>query len=495
MDAAQYLRKSRMEEGMETDEVLAKHRKALADFAARNDIHIIETYYEVVSGESLYARPEMLRLLQDVEAGNYDAVLCMDLDRLSRGRMHDQGVILDTFRDSDTLIITPEKTYDLHDELDDEMAEFKTFMSRREYKIINKRLRRGLQQSIQDGCYVANAPYGYRKTTVDKKPTLEIYEPEAKFVRMIFEMYADGYGCVAIARQLTLLGARPHRSNEFNRSSVAHILKNPTFIGKVVWNQKSHIKKGARGNEKHITIYNPRDKWTITDGLHPAIVDKALYDKCQEILAGKYRPSRNDGTVKSALAGLVYCGTCGAHMQKMNQNKNVPYLLCNRRGCCAGAKYEYVETRILQHLREILDELTSSQAQAKVPPGTDYKALLTEVRREQKAADGQKNRLYELLELGEYDLPTFRERMPVVKAKIAALEAKEEELLTAMDRQARTDPKAQAEKIAAVLAAYDDSDAAHRNSLLHSVIERVTYHKEKKTKPTDFRVELTLKPN
>lgn len=85
MDAAEYLRKSRMEEGMDTEEVLAKHRKALAEYAKAHDIHIIETYCEVVSGESLYARPEMLRLLQDVEDGRYDAVLVMDLDRLSRG--------------------------------------------------------------------------------------------------------------------------------------------------------------------------------------------------------------------------------------------------------------------------------------------------------------------------------------------------------------------------------------------------------------------------
>ena len=35
---------------MDTEEVLAKHRKALAEFADRNNIHIIETYYEVVSG-------------------------------------------------------------------------------------------------------------------------------------------------------------------------------------------------------------------------------------------------------------------------------------------------------------------------------------------------------------------------------------------------------------------------------------------------------------
>lgn len=495
MDAAQYLRKSRLEEGMETEEVLAKHRKALADFAARNGIHIIETYYEVVSGESLYARPEMLRLLQDVEKGEYDAVLCMDLDRLSRGRMHDQGVILDTFRDSGTLIITPEKTYDLADELDDELAEFKTFISRREYKIINKRLRRGLQQSIQDGCYVANAPYGYRKTVVDKKPTLEIYEPEAQFVRMIFQMYSEGYGCVSIARHINLLGARPHRSAEFNRSSIAHILRNPTFIGKVVWNQKSHIRKGSKGNEKHITIYNPREQWTITDGLHPAIVSKELYDQCQAIMDGRYRPPKNDGTVKSSMAGLIRCGKCGRNMQRMTNHTQIPYLLCNRQGCSAGAKYELVEGQLLRHLREILDELTSPRSAPVLTPGADYKAMLTAIRREQKAAEGQKNRLYELLELGEYDLPTFRERMPVVKDKLAKLEEKENEILAAMDRNENTDPKAQAAKIAAVLDAYEDSDIPHRNALLHSVIDHVVYNKEKKTKPTEFTLDIALKPN
>ena len=93
-----------------------------------------------------------------------------------------------------TRIVTPEKVYDLSDEIDDELAEFKTFMSRREYKIINKRLRRGLHRSIQDGCYVANAPYGYRKVTIDRRPTLEIYEPEAKFVRLMYQLYAGGCG-------------------------------------------------------------------------------------------------------------------------------------------------------------------------------------------------------------------------------------------------------------------------------------------------------------
>ena len=494
MDAAQYLRKSRMEEGMDTEEVLAKHRKALADFAAAHDIHIIETYYEVVSGESLYARPEMLRLLEDVEEGRYDAVLVMDLDRLSRGRMKDQGIILDAFRDSGTLIVTPEKTYDLSDDLDDEMAEFKTFMSRREYKIINKRLRRGLRQTIQDGCYVANAPYGYRKVNVDRKPTLEIYEPEAKFVRMMYDLYLQGYGCVSIARHVNALGARPHRSAEFTRNSVAHILRNPTFAGKIVWDQKTHIRKGAKGNPKHITIYNPREKWTIVDGMHPAIISQETYDKVQAMFAGRYIPSKQDGTVRSPLAGLVRCANCGQRMQRLVM-KGQPYLLCTRPGCCASTKFELVEKRVLSYLEETLARLEVEQQQGVTDRDTSVlDTTLEAIQKELAAAQRQKSRLYELLELEEYDLPTFRERMAAVKEKIAGLERRQRETQQAIEHARLADPAALAEKIRGVLEAYDASDPAGRNALLKGVLSTVWYRKPKKTRPNDFSITIDLNP-
>lgn len=492
MDAAQYLRKSRMEEGMDTEEVLAKHRKALADFAASHSIHIIETYYEVVSGESLYARPEMLRLLEDVEEGRYDAVLVMDLDRLSRGRMKDQGIILDAFRDSGTLIVTPEKTYDLSDDLDDEMAEFKTFMSRREYKIINKRLRRGLKQTIQDGCYVANAPYGYRKVTVDRKPTLEIYEPEAKFVRMMYDLYLQGYGCVSIARHVNALGAKPHRSEEFTRNSVAHILRNPTFAGKIVWDQKTHIRKGSKGNPKHITIYNPRESWTIVDGIHPAIVSQETYDKVQDVMAGRYIPSKRDGTVRSSLAGLVRCANCGGHMQRLPM-KGSPYLLCPRPGCCGATKFELVEHRVLSYLRETLARLEIEQQGSSVRDTTVLDTTLTAIKKELTTAGHQKNRLYELLEIGEYDLPTFRERMAAVKEKIANLERRQRETERAILDATLADPAALAKKIRAVLDAYDAADPAGRNALLKSVIDTAWYSKAKKAKQTDFQLRFDLR--
>ena len=119
MDVLMYLRKSRAEELHDTtEETLRRHKEQLMDLSVQRGYHIIATYEEVVSGESLYARPQMLALLSTVETGNFDAVLVMDIDRLGRGSMAEQGLIFDTFRRSKTKIITPEKVYDLSNDSD-----------------------------------------------------------------------------------------------------------------------------------------------------------------------------------------------------------------------------------------------------------------------------------------------------------------------------------------------------------------------------------------
>lgn len=144
---AMYLRKSRQDEGG-LEETLRKHKEILFDFAVKNNIVISEAdiYKETLSGESLFSRPEMLRLLQNIDNGMYDSVLCVEIDRLGRGGMSDQGIIFETFKSNNTKIITPRKIYDLNDEFDEDNIEFESFMARRELKIIKRRLRQGTKK-------------------------------------------------------------------------------------------------------------------------------------------------------------------------------------------------------------------------------------------------------------------------------------------------------------------------------------------------------------
>ena len=136
-----YLRKSRKDAEAEQrgeGETLARHRKILLDYAARHGLRISKIYEEIVSGESIAARPQMQQLLTDVEQEMYSGVLVMEVERLARGDTMDQGLVAQTFKFSDTKIITPTKTYDPNNEFDEEYFEFGLFMSRREYKTISK---------------------------------------------------------------------------------------------------------------------------------------------------------------------------------------------------------------------------------------------------------------------------------------------------------------------------------------------------------------------
>ena len=130
---ALYLRKSQADQPDESiAEVLAKHRTMLMELADKMGVDVAQAdiFEEVVSGESLYARPEMLRLLEQVEASAYAGVFCMDIDRLGRGSMSEQGIILDTFRLAETKIICPGKTYDLTNDADEELTEMKALFAR-----------------------------------------------------------------------------------------------------------------------------------------------------------------------------------------------------------------------------------------------------------------------------------------------------------------------------------------------------------------------------
>ena len=148
-----YLRKSRADieaEAHGEGETLARHEKLLLEVAKRGHYNITQIYREIVSGETIAARPVVQKLLQEVEDGKWEGVLVVEVEHLARGDTIDQGVMAQAFKYSGTKIITPLKVYDPANEFDEEYFEFGLFMSRREYKTINRRLVRGRNASAKE---------------------------------------------------------------------------------------------------------------------------------------------------------------------------------------------------------------------------------------------------------------------------------------------------------------------------------------------------------
>lgn len=299
MDYCMYLRKSRADLELEARgemETLARHEKILLDVAKRMKLNVTKIYREIVSGETISARPVMQQLIEEVEQGLWAGVLVTEVERLARGDTIDQGIVARAFQIENTKIITPLKVYDPSNEYDEEYFEFGLFMSRREYKTIRRRIERGRLQSAKDGKFVASVPpYGYDRVRIqdDKGYTLQP-NAEADTVRAIYDWYINGDGCTVIARKLDDLHIKPRVSDRWSKASIKDILCNPVYIGKIRWQDK--VTKSTSSGKS--TVKN--DTPIIVDGLHEAIISQSDFDLVQSIMASNRRlPVKKDLTLKN----------------------------------------------------------------------------------------------------------------------------------------------------------------------------------------------------
>ena len=176
-----YLRKSRSDDPLlSVEEVLARHEAMLDEWAEKylgEKIPEKNKYREIVSGETIADRPEIQTILKKIESPKIKAVLIVEVQRLSRGDLEDAGRIIKLFRFTNTLVITPQKTYDLKDEYDRDSFERELKRGNEFLEYTKKIMGRGTLRSVSEGNYVGSIPpYGYNKIFVTegkrKCPTL-----------------------------------------------------------------------------------------------------------------------------------------------------------------------------------------------------------------------------------------------------------------------------------------------------------------------------------
>lgn len=496
-----YLRKSRKDRDMEQatgqHDTLERHRRALLDLAQRQKLTIAEIYEEVVSGDTIADRPQMQQLLAAVETGLYAGVLVMEVPRLARGNTRDQGVVAETFQVTGTKIITPDKIYDPADEADEEYFEFGLFMSRREYKAINRRLQRGRLASLHEGKYIAGSPpYGYEKVKLpgQKGYTLSILPQEAGVVRDIFRLYLEGdpqpdgscqlMGSFRIALLLNARQILSPSGGRWGASTVRDLLKNPVYAGFIRWSYRPVVKQMAGGEAVVSTPVNPNA--AILPGLHPPIISQADWDAAQRILKSRGHPPVAGRTqVANPLAGLLFCAVCGRTLVQLPQKGRAPILACPTPRCpTVGSRTDVVEAAVWEGLREFFSHYRLEENLGNAGSGRSLLQSTREKAEKQKAALAalqlQRGRLYDFLERGVYNEAVFQERFGILNAQIAEAEAG----LAASQEALLAQTEAFSQEAPALPSMQDLLDsfpqwesAAQKNAFLRQAAGRIVYSK------------------
>lgn len=512
-----YLRKSRkdvaLEKGSDCD-TLTRHKNTLIELAHKQLLPIEEIYEEVVSGDSIAARPQMQRLLNDVAEGKWNGVLVMEIERLARGDTSDQGIVAKTFTYSNTLIITPMKTFNPADEFDQEYFEFGLYMSRREYQTIKRRMHNGMIASCKEGNYIHNTPpFGYdRIRNQGSKGFRLVPKPgESEIVKLIFEWYTKGVlqdngmykpiGTSLIAHKLNTEYTIKPKNGVWTVATISSLLRNEHYLGYIVY--------GKRKREKVLQNGVLVDKWKRYDkgeyelypGKHTALITQEVFDLAQEKLAKN--PRRPSKGITNPLAGVIKCGLCGRSMYRRPYQKRgqAASLICSEKTCHnVSAKFELVENALLNAIEHWISGY-EIQVNANIIDTSTLDAKISLLKESEKQLDNLRNqleRIYDAYENGIYDTTAFLTRQKMTQNKIYETEhsianlndeiKKEREFI---DKQEQLIPKAK--KLLDIYKKTDDVQL--KNDLLKSIFEKVVYTKNanghyKNQRQDDFELAL-----
>lgn len=504
-----YLRKSREDreaELMGKGETLARHEKIMLDLAKSKNLIIGRIYREIVSGDSISARPVMQELLQDVEDGMWAGVLVVEVERLARGNTIDQGIVADKFQFSDTLIITPTKTYDPNNEFDQEYFEFGLFMARREYKVIKRRLHNGTLSSVGEGKTVASTPpFGYERYKLKGKGySLRIVEEKATVVRTIFEMYTNGKNLGEIVSMLDKLNIKPPQDGKiWYKSTIQKILTNITYTGKIRYIDKKSLKK-RNENGKIISVKNPNPDVYIVDGLHEAIINEETFNKAQKIYKNNQLAdtrTKEQFDLKNPLSTLLKCKVCGRTLKRSfssNSFSSFERILCKNKDV-SSSHLDKIEEKVFESLKILLNNYKLDFN--KDTNNTEISALISntnnqveQLNTELDKINSQKSKLYDLLEQGIYDNNTFLERSKTLAEKIQEIKNKIYELTSLNEKyqDLKNNKGNIIPKIENVIETYPHANTEQKNKLLKSCIEKIEYYKPPKTRKGAF--EITIYP-
>ena len=480
-----YERKSRADNPDESvEEVLAKHEKLLQDYFVRELGHPIPEdciYREVVSGgEDIAEREEMCKVLARIEDANVLGVAVVDPQRLSRGSLTDCDLLIDKFRYTKTLVVTPTMVYNLENKMERRFFQDELMRGRDYLDYVKEVLYRGRCQSAMRGCFVpSQPPYGYNKIKVGKDWTLEPNE-NADVVRMIFNWYVKDYKTPGqIAEELNRMMIPPSRGKEWTRESTLLVLKNAHYDGKIVFGRKKQTVVFENGKKITKQIRQQPEDMIIAEGKHPAIIDHEIFELAQERIAGRgYMAPPTRRALSSPFAGLLTCPICGYAITYHSGRKQRSFS-CKNYCSKVLTPRDLVPALKTALLTEHLPELEAKQKNGAGDSATIQKQLVERLEKQMADFKTQEAKQYDLLETGIYTNEVFIERNTALREKIA--------LCSNQLAEAKKNlPKAidYAEKIRtlkeAISALDDDSiPMEQKNRLLKAVIKKIEYRSDK----------------
>lgn len=344
----------------QTENSIAYQLSAINDYAGKNNILITHVFKDEGETGTNIDRKGYKNLLQAAVDQEFEAVIIYDITRGSRD-------VVDWFNFRKTMLGLGVQVISCTEQLGDllDPGEFlkeliTVGIGQHQVLTTRQKSREGVITKAKQGVFLGGwAPMGYK--IVDGRYIVN--EEEAKAVKMIFSLYALGYGYSEILAALAEGNYKTRFGRPFGKNSLNGILNNERYIGVYTWNKikRRLMRKTIPGKQK-----NP-DVIIINDAI-PAIIDMETWRQVRDRMGKNVR--KNKKSVREyLLSGMIRCGDCGALYQahtaiKYKNGKkyeNISYRCNNRypvtrQDACRNANIpaSEVETVAIEAVRDSL---------------------------------------------------------------------------------------------------------------------------------------------
>ncbi|MCL8209216.1 MAG: recombinase family protein [Actinomycetia bacterium] len=312
-------------------------RQRIAEYAARQGWDLVDVVEYVRSGGS--NSRDLAQILERVRREGIGVLIVNELDRLARD-MISTLLFLEDLQRAGCRFVSVSDDLDLttpDGELKMMVLSVFAHYFRRQ---LARKVKGGLAERARAGRYHGGRPpYGYRVEAGRLVP-----EPgEAEVVRTIFRWYVEeGAGSRTIAKRLNARGVpSPGGLALWDATAVRQLLRRPAYVGDLVhgaieW-ERDRLGRSHRRRRP--------DPLVVRDA-HPALVDRATFERAQRLLAARGAGSGRRTDSPYLLSGLVFCALCGRPLTPVRAPRRAPRYVCRRYqggGGCTAAHARPVE--------------------------------------------------------------------------------------------------------------------------------------------------------
>ena len=237
----------------------------------------LDTYTDISSGRSINSRPGFKRLMADCEAGKIDLIYTKSISRLGRNCV-DFLIVLRQLKKLGVDVYFQNEGIFLSNESSELVLSLHAALAQAESEEKSTNIRWGIRKSTNnpDSPAFSRACFGYDR---DANKTLVINEQEADIVRRIFSWYEQGWSIMRIKKELeTSHIPSPKGKRRWAVRTISDILSNEKYAGDSTYGKTVVLEYPAMKQ-----VRNDPNQVSRSENHHTAIIDKACFDRVQEM--------------------------------------------------------------------------------------------------------------------------------------------------------------------------------------------------------------------